>query len=87
MIESWKQPLAEIGPIYPFAGTEWLLLVACVAFWLGWTIWQIRSEKAEHARAAGFLREGRGPRERDDHAELVRILDRRLARSEAEEEI
>ena len=63
------------------------VLLPVVAFWLGWTLWQIRSEKAEHARAARFLREGRGPRERGDHSELVRILDRRLARSEAEEEL
>ena len=87
MIEGWRQQLAELGPIYPFVGSEWLLLVACGAFWLGWVIWQIRLEHSEHERAGHFLREGRGSREPDDRAELVRIFDRRLARSEEEEKL
>ncbi len=87
MIESWTQQLAELGPIYPFVGAEWLLLVVCGAFWLMWMIWQLRSERSEHARAVQFLREGRGPREPDDRAERVRILDRRLAKSEQEEKL
>ena len=85
MIESWRQQLAELGPIYPFVGTEWLLLVVCGAFWLAWVIWQLRAEQSEHARARSFLQQGRGPREQDDGAELARILDRRLARSDQED--
>ena len=34
----WAGSIAEIGPIYPFVGTEWLLVIAGVGFWLAWHI-------------------------------------------------
>jgi len=46
-IESWKN-LAEIGPLYPFVGTEVALVVIGLVLWIGWHILQIRAEKEEH---------------------------------------
>jgi len=54
---SWAVDLKDVGAIYPFQGTETLLVVLGVAFWIGWHIWQIRHENAElaaeKARASG----------------------------------
>jgi hypothetical protein len=44
---SWAVDLKDVGAIYPFQGTETLLVIAGVVFWIGWHIWQIRHENAE----------------------------------------
>ena len=50
-ISSWSNPDA-ITAIYPFVGSEVLLTVAGVAFWIWWHIKQIRDENRELAEAA-----------------------------------
>lgn len=42
----WAGSIAEIGPIYPFVGTEFLLVIAGLVFWVAWHIAQLRSESA-----------------------------------------
>ncbi|NKB64550.1 MAG: hypothetical protein GKR95_21320 [Gammaproteobacteria bacterium] len=46
-IEAWKN-LSEIGPIYPFVGTEVVLVVIAVVIWLVWHAAQISAEKVHH---------------------------------------
>jgi hypothetical protein len=46
-IQTWTGNPLEIGPLYPFVGSEWLLFALCVGLW---TVWQVRSENAEYAR-------------------------------------
>jgi len=43
-VESWSVDLSTIGPIYPMVGSEGVLLILGLIFWLGWHIWQIRFE-------------------------------------------
>lgn len=52
--ESWAVDLAEVGPIYPFQGSEVLMTVICVVFWLGWHVLQFRRE-SEHLESARDL--------------------------------
>ena len=47
-IESWAVDLKDIGAIYPFQGTEVLLLVVGVILWLGWHVLQMRDEKEDY---------------------------------------
>lgn len=49
-VSSWTSPEA-LGPIYPFLGWEGAMVVACLALWLGWTVWQWRLEEADYAAA------------------------------------
>lgn len=55
----WAGTIADIGPIYPFVGTEFLLVLAGLAFWVAWHIAQLRSESGklrkedEHHRSKG----------------------------------
>ncbi len=46
-VENFTGNIAEIGPMYPFVGTEWLLTLLCLVFWLGWHVLQIRVENRE----------------------------------------
>lgn len=46
MVDNWVN-VDAFGPIYPFVGTEGLLTILGLAFWIIWHIWQIKEESAE----------------------------------------
>lgn len=46
---SWAVDLKDVGAIYPFQGTEVLMVVAGLAFWIVWHVIQMRQEAAEIA--------------------------------------
>lgn len=46
---SWAVDLKDVGAIYPFQGSEVLLVILGLAFWIGWHILQMRQEGAEIA--------------------------------------
>ena len=46
-LTSWAVDLKDIGAIYPFQGSEVLLVILGLAFWIGWHIVQTRQESAE----------------------------------------
>jgi hypothetical protein len=43
-IDSWGGQITEIGPMYPFVGWEWLMLVICVVIVLYWFVAEHRME-------------------------------------------
>ncbi|MBL4890921.1 MAG: hypothetical protein JKX91_03665 [Rhizobiaceae bacterium] len=44
---SWAVDLKDIAEIYPFPGTEVMLYVAGLVFWIGWHVLQLRGEATE----------------------------------------
>ncbi|MFV2031362.1 MAG: hypothetical protein ACC663_02600 [Gammaproteobacteria bacterium] len=46
LVDNWLN-VDTFGPIYPFVGSEKLLVIVGVAFWIIWHIWQIKKESAE----------------------------------------
>ncbi|MGQ0656790.1 MAG: hypothetical protein ACT4NU_01650 [Chromatiales bacterium] len=50
MVTTWGGTVTDIGPIYPFVGSEFLLTILLLVFWVGWHILQIRGEGREHER-------------------------------------
>jgi uncharacterized membrane protein len=47
-VETWAgADLSQIGPIYPMVGTEMMLFVVGLIFWLSFHILQARIEKKE----------------------------------------
>ena len=46
-ITSRAVDLKDVGAIYPFQGTEVLLVIIGLIFWVGWHIVQTRQESAE----------------------------------------
>jgi len=55
-VESWSQNVADLGPVYPFVGSEWLWLIIGVAFWIGWHVWQLRFENDTYRREAAHYK-------------------------------
>ena len=43
-IDSWAVDLAEITAVYPFQGTEKIMVIIGVACWIGWHVWQLNHE-------------------------------------------
>ena len=52
----WNR-LAEVGALYPGVGWEIPLALVVAGVCAGWTIWQIRHEKAEYAEQVELLRD------------------------------
>lgn len=50
-MESWAVDLKDIGAIYPFQGTEVIMVIAGLVFWIGWHVLQARVEAKELADA------------------------------------
>jgi hypothetical protein len=44
---SWAVDLKDVGAIYPFQGYEGPMVLAALAFWVIWHLWQIRYESAD----------------------------------------
>lgn len=58
LISNWAGNPQEIGAMYPFVGGEGFFFILLLIFWLGWMVWQLRSEKSEFAEDADALRKG-----------------------------
>ncbi len=57
-MENWAVDLKTIGAIYPFQGSEVLMVILGLAFWIGWHILQTRQENAEIAADMAADRSG-----------------------------
>jgi hypothetical protein len=53
---NWDGNLLDIGPIYPFVGSEGVMAVIALIFWIVWHILQIRSENRQLDEEAANLR-------------------------------
>ena len=54
-IESWT-PVKEVAALSPFSGGEVLLTIIAVVLWIGWQIWQIKSESSPYDEQVAKLR-------------------------------
>ena len=57
-VESWTGNILDIGPIYPFVGTEVILWIIGLVLWIIWHIWQVRNESKEYAEGAEKYTQG-----------------------------
>ncbi len=46
--ESWKGTVTDIGPLYPFVGSEVVLVLIGLAFWIVWHFVQHRMESSNY---------------------------------------
>jgi len=67
-IANWDGDLTLLGPIYPFVGSELIMVIIAVVFWVGWHVLQIRAENRQHDEEAANLRKA-GNLQRDVEAE------------------
>lgn len=47
--ETWAGRILDIGPIYPFVGSEVFLFIVGLVFYVGWQVLQTRMETREYA--------------------------------------
>ena len=50
--ESWAVDLKDVGAVYPFQGSETLMVIIGVALWILWHVIQTRGENGEQADEA-----------------------------------
>ena len=43
-LETWTQNLNDLGPLYPFVGTEGILAIVGIGSWIVWHLIQMSSE-------------------------------------------
>ena len=55
---NWDGDILQIGPIYPFVGSEGLMVIIAVIFWVVWHVLQIRAENRNLEEEARLLRQG-----------------------------
>ena len=48
-VESWTGSMMDIGPIYPFVGSEMILWIVGMVLWIAWHVWQGRHESKVYA--------------------------------------
>lgn len=46
-MESWAVDLKDVGAIYPFQGSEVVMVIVGLVFWIGWHVLQTRQENTE----------------------------------------
>ena len=56
--ESWTGNVLDIGPLYPFVGTEMFWFILCFGFWIVWHVLQWRMEDANYEDDLGVLAKG-----------------------------
>ncbi len=72
IVETWSgADLSQLGPIYPMVGTEFVLFLLGLAFWIGFHVLQSRIESREM--------------EEDDKAARTPERLKRVSSAEAEE--
>ena len=47
-IENWTGSMLDIGPLYPFVGTEMLLWIVGMVLWIAWHFLQAKAENQEY---------------------------------------
>lgn len=47
-VESWAGSISDLGPIYPFVGSEVFWFILGLALWILWHVLQIIQEKRQH---------------------------------------
>ena len=46
-MSDWAVDLAEVSAVYPFQGSEFVMFILGLVFWIGWHVLQFRAEKTE----------------------------------------
>ena len=47
-VSDWNATMTDVGPLYPFVGTEMLWVVLGFVVWIVWHIWQARMESSNY---------------------------------------
>ena len=72
-IDTWAVDLADVTVIYPWVGTETIMVWVAVILWIVWHVWQVRHENAEYkAKIEKHGDQATIDKAVDDHHEVAR---------------
>ena len=54
----WAGVIADIGPIYPFVGSEGFLVIAGLVYWIAWHVAQLKKEAATMKEEDDYYQSG-----------------------------
>jgi hypothetical protein len=54
----WNGNMTDLGPLYPFVGSEGLMVIILLVAWVAWHYLQARMERRTHEQQARELRQG-----------------------------
>ena len=57
IVETWAVNMADLGPIYPFVGSEMFLFIIGLVLWIGFHITQMKAENAHYEKECARLRD------------------------------
>jgi len=60
LVDNWLN-IDTFGAIYPFVGTEMMLAIVGIVFWIGWHIIQIKKENREFREDIENINKQGGP--------------------------
>ena len=63
IVETWAVNMADLGPIYPFVGSEMILFIIGLVLWIGFHITQMKAENAHYEQECARLRDKKTMRE------------------------
>jgi hypothetical protein len=63
---NWDGNVLDLGPLYPFVGSEILMVVILIVLWVAWHLLQMKGEKDELDHRVAHFRQ---------HGELQKALD------------
>ena len=49
-IDTWAVDLADVTVIYPWVGSEGLMVLVAIVLWLAWHVWQLKHENETYDR-------------------------------------
>ena len=57
LVNDWNVNPNDLGPIYPFVGSEGVLFVLCLGFCAAFMVWKLVTENAKYKKRADELRQ------------------------------
>jgi hypothetical protein len=57
-IENWDGNMVDIGPLYPFVGSEGFMVLVLIVLWAAWHIAQLKGENRDLDERVIHFRKG-----------------------------
>jgi len=57
-VNTWQGDPLELGPLYPFLGSETLMYGVAVAICVAFLVWKLKSENTKYKRQAKKIQQG-----------------------------
>jgi hypothetical protein len=71
---NWDGTIQDLGPLYPFVGSEVVMVIILIVLWVAWHVAQMKGENAElEHRVQRFRRAGELQKALDSERTIERM--------------